>query len=116
MDIIKANVSNVISIENPTAEALMWCKKNLTVPNPDFSKKARMHLWLGDTPKVLTLYEQRGDTLVLPFGTLRSLPDSVKSEAVFISDFADPVKVSYNANVPLYDYQETAVQAMVTAQ
>ena len=109
-------VSNTVTIENPSLEVIQWCKKELTIPNPDFAKKARMHFWLGDTPKVLSLYEQRGDTLVLPFGTLRSLPDSVKSEAVFVSKFADPVKVSYNADVPLYEYQETAVQAMVTAQ
>lgn len=113
---MQVTVSNTVTIENPSLEVIQWCKKELTIPNPEYAKKARMHFWLGDTPKVLSLYEQRGDSLVLPFGTLRSLPDSVKSEAVFVSEFADPVKVNYNADVPLYEYQETAVQAMVAAK
>lgn len=33
-----------------------------------------------------------------------------------MSEFAAPVEVNYNADVPLYDYQETAVQAMVAAK
>ena len=40
---MKITVSNTLSIEKPTAEALMWCKKNLTITNPDYAKKARMH-------------------------------------------------------------------------
>ena len=104
-------VSNTVTVENPSLEVIQWCKKELTIPNPEYAKKARMHFWLGDTPKTLSLYEQHGDDLVLPFGTLRSLPDSVKQEAVFQSAFADPVKVDYgNTKIPLYDYQEEAVE------
>lgn len=110
-------VSNTLAVENPTSEAMMWCKKNLTIPNPDYAKKARMHLWLGDTPKVLTLYEQRGNTLILPFGTLRNLPDCIKNEALFVSDFKDAGEVSYGgATVPLYDYQKAAVDAVAAQQ
>ena len=110
-------VSNVLAVENPTTEALIWCKKNLTITNPDYAKKARMHLWLGDTPKVLTLYEQQGDTLILPFGTLRTLPDCISKEALFLSCFRDAESVDYGGNdVPLYDYQEAAVDAVYHAQ
>lgn len=95
----------------------MWCKKNLTLSNPDYTKKARMHLWLGDTPKTLSLYEQRGNTLILPFGTLRSLPDFIKNEAFFLSDFAAADEVSYGGQaVPLYDYQKAAVDAVAAHQ
>ena len=104
-------VSNTVTVENPSLEVIQWCKKELTIPNPEYAKKARMHFWLGNTPKVLSLYEQRGDSLILPFGTLRSLPDSVKNEAVFISDFADPVRIDFgNTDIPLYEYQEEAVE------
>lgn len=114
---MRVTVSNVLAVENPTAEVLMWCKKNLTIANPDFSKKARMHLWLGDTPKVLTLYEQRGDTLILPFGTLRTLPDCISKEGFFTSCFKDAESVDYGGNdVPLYDYQKTAVDVVYKAQ
>lgn len=109
-------VSNTLTVENPTPEMVLWCKRNLTIPNPEYAKKSRMNLWLGNTPKVLSLYETRGTTLVLPFGTLRLLPKDISDKALFLSEFAAPVKVNYNADVPLYDYQETAVQAMVAAQ
>lgn len=110
-------VSNTIAVENPTAEAMMWCKKNLTLTNPDYAKKARMHLWLGDTPAKLTLYEQRGDTLILPFGILRTLPDCISKEGFFTSSFADAESVDYGGNdIPLYDYQKTAVDAVCKAQ
>lgn len=109
-------VSNTLTVENPTSEMVLWCKRNLTIPNPDYAKKSRMNLWLGNTPKVLSLYETRGTTLVLPFGTLRLLPKDISDKALFLSEFAAPVEVNYNADVPLYDYQETAVQAMVAAK
>lgn len=109
-------VSNTLTVENPTPEMVLWCKRNLTIPNPEYAKKSRMNLWLGNTPKVLSLYETRGTTLVLPFGTLRLLPKDISDKALFLSEFTAPVEVNYNADVPLYDYQETAVQAMVAAQ
>lgn len=106
-------VSNTLAVENPTIEMLLWCKKHLVIPNPDYSKKARMNLWLGKTPKVLSLYEQRGNTLVLPFGILRTLPDFVKQNAVFVSDFSAADDVFYGGiDIPLYDYQKDAVNAV----
>lgn len=110
-------VSNSLTIENPTAEMQMWCKKHLTLSNPDYQKKLRMNLWLGNTPKNLGLFEQRGDTLVLPFGTLRTLPDFVKENAVFIGDFQAAGEVSYGGvDIPLYDYQKTAVDVVAAQQ
>lgn len=110
-------VSNTLTIENPTAEMLVWCSKHMRIANPEYQKKVRMNLWLGNTPKTLSLYEQRGNTLVLPFGTLRTLPDFVKKNAVFISDFKAAEEVSYGgADIPLYDYQKAAVDAVASQQ
>lgn len=110
-------VSNVITIENPTKEALMWCKNHLTLANPDYAKKARMHHWLGNTPKTLALYEQRGDSLILPFGTLRTLPSCIVNEAHFMSSFSAPQSVNHGTcDVPLYDYQQEAVEAVLSAK
>ena len=109
-------VSNTLTVTDPTQEMLMWCKRNLTIPNPEYAKKARMGLWLGNTPKTLSLYETRGNELVLPFGTLRSIPKDISDKAVFTSDFAPPVEVDFNTDVPLYDYQEVAVEAMIAAK
>lgn len=109
-------VSNTLSVNNPTKELMTWCKKNLVIANPEYAKKARMNLWLGNTPKMLYLYEIRGDTLVLPFGVLRSLPKSITDKALFVSKFATPIEVDYDTSVPLYDYQEEAVNAMIAAK
>ena len=109
-------VSNTLSVNNPTKELMTWCKKNLVIANPEYAKKARMNLWLGNTPKMLYLYEIRGDTLVLPFGVLRSLPKSITDKALFVSEFATPLEVDYDTSVPLYDYQEEAVNAMIAAK
>lgn len=113
---MQVTVSNVLTVTDPTPELLMWVKRNLTLANPEYAKKARMHLWLGNTPKTLSLYETRGNELVLPFGTLRSIPKDISDKAIFTSGFAPPVKVEFNADVPLYDYQEIAVQAMIAAK
>lgn len=96
---MNVTVSNVLTIENPTQDALVWCKRNLVITNPEYAKKARMHFWLGNTPPTLTLYERRGDTLILPFGTLRNLPDCIAQESTFRSAFSDPVSVSYDTTV-----------------
>ena len=113
---MQIKVSNTLTVTDPSVEMLAWCKKNLTVPNPEYAKKARMGFWLGDTPKTLSLYETRGNELVLPFGTLRSIPKTIADNAVCTSEFAPPVVIDYKADVPLYDYQEIAVQAMIAAK
>ena len=109
-------VSNVITIDNPSQDILYWCKRNLTIANPEYTKKARMGFWTGNTPKTLSLYELRGTTLVLPFGVLRMMPKAVTDNAIFVSGFEPPVEVDYDTEVPLYDYQEEAVQAMTAAK
>lgn len=108
-------VSNVITVDNPSAELLKWCKQNLKLKNPDYIKKMRMHFWLGKTPEYLTLYEMHGDKLVLPFGTLRSIIPMVNTEEVRTA-FHIPESVDYHCEVPLYDYQENAVDVAYWGQ
>lgn len=109
-------VSNTLTVTDPTKEMVMWCKRNLVIANPEYAKKARMGFWLGDTPKTLSLYEVRGNELVLPFGVLRSLPKELTDNAVFESDFKPSQAIDFQADVPLYDYQKVAVEAMVAAK
>lgn len=109
-------VSNTLTVTEPTREMTKWCEKNLRISNPDYIKKARMGFWLGNTPRMLHLYEIRGNELILPFGVLRSLPKEITDNTVFDSEFAPCRTVDFKADVPLYDYQETAVQAMIEAK
>jgi len=113
---MQITVSNALTITEPSRELIQWCKKNLIIANPDYAKKARMGFWTGDTPKTLALYEVRGKELIIPFGMLRSIPKSITDTASFVSDFKPPVAVDFQAHVPLYDYQEKAVQAMIAAK
>lgn len=102
-------VDSTIRITDPTDEVKQWCRKNLVLPNPEYAKKARMGFWTGNTPQTLTLYEVHGDTWVLPFGLLRPLAEFIDwSHAE--SGFEAVRDVDYGEPVPLYDYQQEAVE------
>lgn len=115
MDVI-IEVSNTLTVSNPSPEMIAWCNKHLVIPNPEYAKRVRMHKWVGNTPSKLYLYEQRGNTLVLPFGTLRNLPESITQDSYFLSTFGTPVEVDYGEDVPLYPYQEEAVENVLRAK
>ena len=109
------NVSNVITIDNPSRELLSWCTQNLRIRNPEYAKKQRMHFWLGGTPQYLYLYETHGDKLVLPFGVLRNIwsmlnPNDIQTK------FARQEKIDYHCEVPLYAYQDKAVEEVYWKQ
>lgn len=107
---MQVTVGSTITVENPPQELIQWCSQNLKLRNPDYAKKVRMHFWVGNTPETLSLYEVRGNQLVLPFGTLRTTPYIDNAEVH--SDFPPPKPINFNCEVPLYDYQEIAVEEM----
>lgn len=106
-------LSNKLTIVDPTPEVTSWVKKELKISNPDYTKKARMGFWTGNIPKDLILYEQDADKLVVPFGVIEQLP--LKHDTEMVADFGAREKVDFKAKIPLYDYQEVAVEAMVKA-
>ena len=112
---MEITVGRTVNISNPSNEVWAWCKKNLTIPNPEYTKKARMHLWLGNTPRNLTLYQRNGNILVLPFGVLRDIQPFMTTNDIIQPCFYEKNKVEYGCKVPLYDYQETAVEELLRA-
>ena len=105
-------IGSRLRITNPSPDMVDWCKKHLEIPNPEYQKKARMNLWLGDTPRTLVMYEVDGDSVIIPFGCLRSIIPLLEGDVKKL--FTKQVKVDYKgAKVPLYDYQEEAVGAMI---
>ena len=60
---MQVTVGSQIRVDNPTPELVAWCKETLILPNPDYAKKARMHLWLGNPPQTISLVEQDGNVL-----------------------------------------------------
>ncbi|MGM9667543.1 MAG: DEAD/DEAH box helicase [Eubacteriales bacterium] len=110
---MRMTVGNQLRIQEPTADLLNWCKKNMVLANPDYAKKVRMHLWLGNTPQKLYLMQWDGDTLVLPYGCLNTVLRLGECEV--INDLPAPKEVDFGCSVPLYDYQEAAKEAMLKA-
>lgn len=108
-------ISNNIVIEDPPTELMNWCKANLRLSNPEYAKKARMNLWLGDTPKTISLYEIRGGDLILPYGATDLIPPELLDESEIIHDFSNDEVIDYNAKIPLRNYQERAVNNMLIA-
>lgn len=107
---MQVTISNNIKIQDPTSEITEWCKTHLTIDNPDYAKKVRMGFWVGSTPKTLHLYEVHGDTLVLPYGTLKQIQPMLRYRTIIKTDFKEPESVFYGEPIPLYPYQEKAVE------
>jgi len=106
-------IGETIRIDNPTDKMLAWCGQNLLLDNPEYAKKTRMGFWVGNTPKDIRLYKRIGNTLIIPFGCLLRFPLQADEDIHFKTSFTDPKYVEYGGtDVPLYDYQEKAVEAM----
>ena len=106
---MSVTVSNVITIDNPSKELRTWCAKNLSLKNPEYVKKQRMHFWVGNTPEYLHLYGIHGDKWILPFGTLRNILPMVSVDEIKM-DFPASEQIDYGCKVPLYDYQQKAIE------
>lgn len=111
---MKVIVSNEITIIEPVQEILDWCKQELVLPNPDYAKKERMGLWVGNTPRTLCLYKINGNSVILPIGAFKYIKPMIKTcEYEKSLDLANNEPVDYDAKVNLYDYQEKAVEQML---
>lgn len=110
---MKLIVGNQLRIESPSPELLSWCKQHLVISNPEYAKKARMGFWLGNTPQKLYLMEWDGDTLVLPYGCLNTV--LAFGDCQVVNTLPAPQGVNFKASVPLYDYQQQAMEAMLSA-
>ena len=109
---MKVTISNEIYIQDPSPELIHWARKNLIIPNPEYSKKQRMGLWTGNTEPQLYLFYVDGDTLALPCGTGKEIRQFISGDTVIQQDLADNGRIEYPGQVPLHEYQERAVEAM----
>ena len=109
-------VSNKIKIENYTQEVLDYCKQNLVLPNPEFYKREAQGRWTGNTQREFVLYERVGNDLLLPFGCFKELWRIFGGKIEFASLIHPLTPRSYESNINLYPYQETAVKRLISAK
>ena len=106
-------VSNVLTVTDYSQSIADWCESELKLSNPEYAKKLRMGFWVGTTPKHLYLYEKRGKALILPFGTIRQLARIAPSDTQWLSDLTETPTIDFSGkDVPLYPYQQTAVETV----
>ena len=109
-------ISGEVTISNPLDVVTEFCRKNFIVLNPEFTRKQQMGRWMGNTPKYLTLYRQRGNDIIVPIGAWHAIDKFLCQSCIeydYDLDLAENGPVDYAASVPLYDYQSTAVAAML---
>lgn len=109
---MRVTISNEIYIKEPSVALIQWARENLIILNPDYSKKQRMGLWTGKTEKQLYFFYVNGDVLVLPCGIGKQIRRFLDKETEIRQDLADNGKKKFLGEVPLYDYQKEAVDAM----
>lgn len=107
-------ISSEIIIQDPLSALVKWVQDNLIIANPEYQKKRRMGLWTGSTPEYLSLYRVDGNSLIVPVGTGKHIKQFI-SGANIGQDLANNPVINYQANIPLYEYQEPAVKAMIKA-
>ena len=120
---MKLIISNEITIKDPTPDVREWVYSRLKVANPDYSKKVRLGLWIGNTPKEIALYRNSGSDLIIPHGVKDSLlyafPElniNGSFEHPVLFNYASNKPVNYNANINLYDYQKDALNSLVRSR
>ena len=113
---MKVIISNEITITEPTQEIMDWCKRELVLPNQKKKKKERMGLWVGNTPRTLSLYKINGNSVIIPIGAFKYIKPILNTYKVeYEQKMANNEHIDYNAEVNLYDYQEKAVEQMLKA-
>lgn len=112
---MRAEVSNKITVKDASRAFVDWCRTELVLSNPDFEKKERMGLWVGNTPREFRLYERYGVDVSVPFGCLSMLYKRFP-DMLFFSHILPFKAVDFHPDINLYNYQEDAVNAALKAK
>lgn len=112
---MNVRVANKIYIKNPTQAIRDYCWQNLVLDNPEYHKKERMGLWVGNTPREIVLFERDGDDLILPFGCFKDIYQ-LEPQATYTPEFAPKRTIHYQSGINLYPYQKEAVFAALNAR
>jgi superfamily II DNA or RNA helicase len=111
---MKAKISNNIAIENPSTQIQQWANDNLVITNPDYYAAMKLGRNVRWMPQNIKLYETRGGTIILPFGTLKQVWKFIEKD--YTPEFAPNIPASIQGDINLYPYQRQAADAMKRAK
>ena len=112
---MKIILSNIIEISEPTNEIINYCKNELTIKNPEYSKKVQMGFWVAKTPKYIHLYDYDNinKKLYLPIGCFNDLWKMYPNTSLY-HDYSVKVKRNIESSINLRDYQKPCLNALKT--
>lgn len=113
----KLIVKNDLTLIDPPKYIVDKLYNELIIDNPEYIKKEKRGLWLGNTPEKLTLFIKKdNNTYILPFGYYEYIFDELKKthEKVEIETHFSPKKYINLSPLPsLYPYQENALKTLL---
>lgn len=113
---MRATVTNDIYIHDVTKDFLKDLEKILTYNNPDYAKKQRMGLWVGNVPKTLSMIVKKGNDVIIPFGMLPYIwknKELFNDDIMFECHFMRRREIDYKSGITLFDYQIPAVESAI---
>ena len=110
-------IDSQIRIVNPNKEILEYCKKELTVKNPEIQKKQAMGFWTGNLPKEIKMFSRNGNDFILPIGCIDDIWHIYPFKQDYEIDFGSHQKLNFPENkLKPYEYQEKAIQTMIKSK
>lgn len=115
-------ISNKIYVYESSMELYWWCNDNLIVENPTYATMMRLGkedvIARTHIKKDMKLFVESGYDLILPFGCLYAVWNMIKDHPYELrfNDNGNVINQNMQNTTPLYDYQEEAVKAMISAK
>lgn len=114
---MKIKIDSEITISGPNKDVLDYCKKELTMVNPDIQRKQAMGFWTGNLPKEIKMYSKNGSNIIIPIGCIDDIWKMYPYQSEYYINFGNHQKLQFPENkITPYPYQEKAIQAMIKAK
>ena len=115
-------IGSKIFVYDTSMELYWWCQDNLILTNPTYA--TMMRIGKEDTiarkhiPENVKLFVESGSDLILPFGCLTAIWKFIQDSPYEIrfNDNGQVIDTNMKITMPLFDYQEEAVDAMLKAK
>ena len=111
---MKIKIDSQIRISDASKEIVDYCKKFLTMKNPEVQKKMAMGFSTWNIPQNIKMYSKNGNNYILPLGCIDYVWKVDNNINDYEINFGEHDKLNFPDNsLSLYDYQEKAVNAMI---